>query len=75
MPVRGSNAHFGARGSALTFTHLFPGGGVSTPATRSQLVMSVHDAWMALHRFIVEHWYERYVGYVETPRTNARRIR
>ena len=48
-------------GSALTFRHLFSGGGVVTPVTRSQYVVSVYEAWMALHRSIVEQWYERYV--------------
>jgi hypothetical protein len=55
-----------ARGSALTLRHLFPGGGVETPVTRSQYVVSVYDAWMALHRAIVEQWYERYVVPDET---------
>jgi hypothetical protein len=50
-----------ALGSALTFRHLFPGGGVVTPATRSQYVVSIHEAWMALHKATVEQWYERYV--------------
>ena len=50
-----------ALGSALTFRHLFPGGGVVTPVTRSQYVASVYEAWMALRRSTVEHWYERYV--------------
>jgi hypothetical protein len=49
-------------GSALTFRHLFPGGGVGTPVTRSQYVVSVYEAWMALHRATVEHWFERYVA-------------
>ena len=48
-------------GSALTYRHLFPGGGVVTPVTRSQYVVSVYEAWMALHRSTVEQWYERYV--------------
>ena len=48
-------------GSALTFRHLFPGGGVVAPVTRSQYVVSVYEAWMALHRSVVEQWYERYV--------------
>lgn len=48
-------------GRALTFRHLFPGGGVVTPVTRSQYVVSVYEAWMALHRSVVEQWYERYV--------------
>jgi hypothetical protein len=48
-------------GSALTIRHLFPGGGVVTPVTRSQYVASVYEAWMALHRSTVEQWYERYV--------------
>src|SRR5262245_28346144 len=50
-----------AFGSALTFRHLFPGGGVVTPATRSQYVVSVYEAWMALHRATVEQWYTRFV--------------
>ena len=50
-----------ALGSALTIRHLFPGGGVVTPVTRSQYVASVYEAWMALHRSTVEQWYERYV--------------
>jgi len=50
-----------ALGSALTIRHLFPAGGVVTPVTRSQYVVSVYDAWMALHRSTVEEWYERYV--------------
>jgi hypothetical protein len=48
-------------GSALTYRHLFPGGGVVTPVTRSQYAVSVYEAWMALHRSTVEQWYERYV--------------
>lgn len=48
-------------GSALTIRHLFPGGGVVMPVTRSQYVASVYEAWMALHRATVEQWYERYV--------------
>ena len=50
-----------ALGSALTIRHLFPSGGVVTPVTRSQYVVSVYEAWMALHRSAVEPWYERYV--------------
>src|SRR5262245_40927303 len=48
-------------GSALTIRHLFPGGGVVTPITRTQFVLSVYEAWMSLHRSTVEQWYERYV--------------
>ena len=48
-------------GSALTYRHLFHGGGVVTPVTRSQYAVSVYEAWMALHRSTVEQWYERYV--------------
>ena len=48
-------------GSALTIRHLFPGGGVLTPVTRTQYVLSVYEAWMSLHRSTVERWYERYV--------------
>ena len=48
-------------GSALTIRHLFPGGGVITPVTRRQYVVSVYESWMAVHRSIVEQWYERYV--------------
>lgn len=48
-------------GCALTIRHLFPGGGVVTPITRSQYVMSVYEEWMILHRTIVEQWYEEYV--------------
>jgi len=50
-----------ALGSALTIRHLFSGGGVVTPVTRSQYVLSVYEAWMARHRSTVEQWYERYV--------------
>ena len=50
-----------ALGSALTIRHLFPGGGVVSPVTRSQYAASVYEAWMSLHRSTVEHWYERYV--------------
>lgn len=50
-----------ALGSALTIRHLFPGGGVVTPVTRSQYVISVYEAWMALHSDTVEEWYEAYV--------------
>jgi hypothetical protein len=50
-----------ALGSALTIRHLFPGGGVAIPVTRTQYVLSVYEAWMSLHRSIVEEWYERYV--------------
>ena len=56
-------------GSALTYRHLFPGGGVVTPATRSQYVVSVYEAWMALHRSTVDHWYERYVVPDQVTRT------
>ena len=48
-------------GSALTIRHLFPGGGVIAPVTRRQYVVSVYEAWMAVHRSTVEEWYERYV--------------
>lgn len=48
-------------GSALTIRHLFGGGGVVTPATRTEYVRSVYEAWSALHRATVEEWYERYV--------------
>jgi hypothetical protein len=48
-------------GSALTIRHLFPGGGVVTPVTRTQYIISVYETWMALHRSTVEKWYERYV--------------
>jgi hypothetical protein len=50
-----------ALGRALTIRHLFPGGGVVTPATRTQYVLSVYEAWMAQHGSTVEQWYERYV--------------
>jgi hypothetical protein len=49
-------------GSALTIRHLFPGGGVLAPVTRSQYVLSVYEAWMSLHHSTVEQWYERYVA-------------
>jgi len=64
-----------ALGSALTFRHLFPGGGVGTPVTRSQYVVSVYEAWMALHRSILEHWYERYVVPDGTRGTHPQRTR
>ena len=48
-------------GSALTIRHLFPGGGVVAPVTRTQYVVSVYEAWLSLHRAIVEQWYERCV--------------
>jgi hypothetical protein len=48
-------------GSALTIRHLFRGGGVLSPVTRTQYVLSVYGVWMALHRSTVERWYERYV--------------
>lgn len=51
-----------ALGSALTIRHLFPGGGVASPVTRSQYVVSVYEAWMSLHCKTVEEWYERYVA-------------
>jgi len=60
-------------GSALTFRHLFAGGGVGTPVTRSQYVVSVYEAWMALHRSIVEQWYERYVVPDELDGTRSKR--
>jgi hypothetical protein len=50
-----------ALGSALTIRHLFPGGGVLIPVTRTQYVRSVYEAWMSLHRPTVEEWYQRYV--------------
>lgn len=50
-----------ALGRALTIRHLFPGGGVLVPVTRTQYVLSVYEAWMSLHRSTVEQWYERYV--------------
>jgi hypothetical protein len=62
-------------GSALTLRHLFPGGGVGIPVTRSQYVVSVYEAWMALHRSIVEQWYERYVVPDKTRGTHSQRAR
>jgi uncharacterized protein DUF5946 len=50
-----------ALGSALTIRHLFRGGGVLSPVTRTQYVRSVYEVWMSLHRPSVERWYERYV--------------
>jgi len=50
-----------ALGSALTIRHLFPGGGVLTPVTRTQYVLSVYEAWMSLHRSTVNQWYKSYV--------------
>ena len=50
-----------ALGSALTIRHFFPGGGVATPVTRTQYVLSVYEAWMSLYRSTVEQWYQRYV--------------
>jgi hypothetical protein len=50
-----------ALGSALTIRHLFPGGGVLVPVTRTQYVLSVYEALMSLHRPTIEAWYERYV--------------
>src|SRR5687767_15489576 len=50
-----------APGSALTIRHLFPGGGVAIPVTRTQYVLSVYEAWMSLHRATVDEWYRRYV--------------
>ena len=51
-----------ALGSMLTIRHLFPGGGVDTPVTRGQYVVSVYEAWMALHGATVGRWYDRYVA-------------
>ena len=62
-------------GSALTFRHLFLGGGVVTPVTRSQYVVSVYEAWMAVHRSIVEQWYERYVVPDQTRPVRSQRVR
>jgi hypothetical protein len=62
-------------GSALTFRHIFPGGGVGTPVTRSQYVVSVYEAWMALHRSTVEQWYERYVVPDEIRGTRSQQAR
>jgi hypothetical protein len=62
-------------GSALTFRHLFLGGGVVTPVTRSQYVVSVYEAWMAVHRSIVEQWYERYVVPDQTREVRPQRTR
>jgi hypothetical protein len=62
-----------ALGSALTFRHLFAGGGVVTPVTRGQYVMSVYETWMALHRATVEEWYERFVAPDEIHGASSRR--
>lgn len=48
-------------GRALTIRHLFPGGGVVIPVTRTQYVLSVYAAWMSLHGSTVERWYDRFV--------------
>jgi hypothetical protein len=61
-----------AIGSSLTYRHVFRGGGVVTPITRTQYVVSVYNAWMALHRSIVEQWYERYVIRDEIDETRLR---
>jgi hypothetical protein len=50
-----------APGSTLTIRHLFAGGGVLVPVTRTQYVLSVYKTWMSLHGPTVEQWYERYV--------------
>ena len=50
-----------APGSALTIRHLFSGGGVEVPVSRSQYVYSVYDAWINLHIATIENWYEEFV--------------
>jgi hypothetical protein len=48
-------------GSALTIRHLFPGGGVTTPCERGDYIVSVYEAWMNVHRALVEDCYGRFV--------------
>jgi Family of unknown function (DUF5946) len=48
-------------GRSLTIRHLFPGGGVDTPVSRSDYVHSVYETWMSLHRSSVERWFDHYV--------------
>ena len=64
-----------ALGSALTFRHLFPDGGVVSPVTRGQYVISVYETWMALHRSTIEHWYDRFVAPDETHAAPSQRRR
>lgn len=49
-------------GSALTLRHLFPGGGVHTPCSRSAYVLSVYAIWMESHGETVEQWFDKYVA-------------
>jgi hypothetical protein len=63
-----------AVGSMLTIRHLFPGGGVITPVTRSQYIASVYEAWIAPHRSTVEQWYERYVVPDRAPSRDKRTL-
>lgn len=48
-------------GTAFTIRHLFPGGGVTSPITKTEYVLSVYETWMSLHCSTVQEWYERYV--------------
>lgn len=45
----------------LTIRHLFPGGGVETPASPAEYVSSVYAAWMRLHGATIEEWFTTFV--------------
>lgn len=49
-------------GRALTIRHLYAGGEVSQPCSRSAYVLSVYQSWMELHRPTVEQWFDQHVA-------------
>ncbi|MDF1505048.1 DUF5946 family protein [Roseisolibacter sp. H3M3-2] len=48
-------------GAALTLRHLYPGGGVTTPAAPADYAASVLAAWEGAHAATLRAWYDRHV--------------
>jgi hypothetical protein len=47
---------------ALTIRHLIAGGGVTTPRTMADFVVSVYEVWRAVHGATIAQWYGRAVA-------------
>jgi hypothetical protein len=48
--------------AAYSLRHCFPGPGIEVPCSLEAYVTSVYEAWQALHRHQLDHWYDAHVA-------------
>jgi hypothetical protein len=48
--------------AAYSLRHCFPGPGIEVPCSLDAYVTSVYEAWQALHRHQLDHWYDAHVA-------------